>query len=158
MFGNFNNRFEVCSRESISNRRHKEIWAAADKLWRPEPIKSINVVLRSERSSYAARMYVLFNLILAYITTFVVCVDKFTRTRNDDMYHCPMHADGDVNDWPCVRRADLCNGQNDCPHGHDENPILCMFWKAVSFECEIMRHSVLSNEIFVKFEQISGAR
>lgn len=43
---------------------------------------------------------------------------------------CPTPKNG-TRFWSCLLPSELCNGIQDCDHGEDEDPKLCMFYKAV---------------------------
>ena len=64
-----------------------------------------------------------------YLFLFIVCANQ--DKTNQIMFHCPTPASDPLDDWPCIRFSDLCNGTPDCPQREDEHPIFCMFHNLV---------------------------
>uniref|UniRef100_A0A8R1EVP5 Uncharacterized protein n=2 Tax=Caenorhabditis japonica TaxID=281687 RepID=A0A8R1EVP5_CAEJA len=55
---------------------------------------------------------------------------------------CPSPDELDVSVWPCVKMADLCNMQRDCPNGEDEHYLYCFYHKFRAQEINKLRQSV----------------
>ena len=60
---------------------------------------------------------------------FLVCANQ--DKTNQVLIHCPTPPSDPLDDWPCIRYSDLCNGTPDCPQHEDEHPTFCMYHNLV---------------------------